>query len=390
MSHAGQQPAVLSACSLVSSLGLDAVSGCAAARAGIVRTSRVDTFVVGTLDDADGATVHAAPMITHGFEGDARLLRLLQAALEDLHFGESEAPWSNDRAGVYLSIPDSDRCHAGHALIPDDELREREVERFKQATDQRSSAVDESERAGQLLQRAMQLAGWTRPVELRSVSTSGHTGVAELLELARKDLADGTTELAIVGGVDSWLDHSMLLWLERRKRLKSATTPVGLAPGEASGFLILETGSHAKARDARPVASLGLLITDREELCQLSAETSLGEALSRVVSGVAAHSGWSPERSPWLIVDQNGENYRAQEWGYALTRLVGTVPALQQPDLWFPVASFGDTGAATGVIQACTAMQAFTRGYAPSDRALLLASGEAGHRTALFLEAHPA
>ena len=54
-----------------------------------------------------GATVHAAPVITHGFEGDARVLRLLQAAFEGLQT-RSEAPWKTARTGV-LCVSSSSR-----------------------------------------------------------------------------------------------------------------------------------------------------------------------------------------------------------------------------------------------------------------------------------------
>jgi len=163
--------------------------------------------------------------------------------------------------------------------------------------------------------------------------------------------------------------------------------PVGLQPGEASGFLLIETDSHAKARRARPLAALQSVILDQDTHPQLTAEASAGEALARVISRTAALAGWSPEHHPWLVVDQNGEPYRAMEWGYALTRLVQGHPAFQQPTLWYPVASVGDTGAATGVIQASMALQAFVRDYAPVRRVALLSSAEAGQRACMLLEA---
>jgi 3-oxoacyl-[acyl-carrier-protein] synthase-1 len=372
---------------LVCSLGFDVRTACAAMRAGIVRPSTVDTFVVGDLDDSGGATVHAAPLITHGLEGDARLLRLLQAALADLQSQHPEAPWKDAHTGFYLSIPDPDRVHTGHALIPDEELREQEIEKFKQLQTERSTPLDVKDRAQQLLERSARLAGWTNPVMLQRVSTAGHTGVAELIEFAWRDLGAEIVELAIVGGVDSWIDEASLLWLERRTRLKSPAMPIGLPPGEASGFLLIETDSHAKARRARPLAALQAVILEQDTHPQLTAESSTGEALARILSRTAALAGWSPEPPPWLVVDQNGESYRAMEWGYALSRLIQGHPAFQQPTLWYPVASVGDTGAATGVIQASMALQAFVRDYAPARRVALLSSAEAGQRACMLLEA---
>ncbi len=380
-------PVVITGCSLVCSLGFDVGTVCAAMRAGLASPSSVETFIVGDIDDSGGATVHATPFITYGLEGDARLLRLMQAAFEGLQRQYPEAPWVDTRTGFYLSIPDPDRVHTGHALIVDEDLREQEIERFEQIRSKRSGNIDVKDRALQLLQKSAVLAGWTSSVLLQQVSTAGHTGVAEMIELAWHDLEAGVIDLAIVGGVDSWIDESSLTWLERRMRLKSPTMPAGLPPGEASGFLLIETDSHAKARRAPPLAALQSVILDQDTHPQLIAEASTGEALGRVISRTTALVDGSPGQHPWLVVDQNGEPYRAMEWGYALSRLVQGQPAFHQPTLWYPVASVGDTGAATGIIQACMVIQAFVRNYAPARHVALLASAEAGQRACMLLEA---
>lgn len=380
-------PVVFTGCGLVCSLGFDVGTACAAMRGGCARPSKVDTFTVGDIDDSGGAIVHAAPFITHGLEGAARLLRLMQAALEDLQSRHPEAPWKDARTGFYLSIPDPDRAHTGHALISDEALREQEINRFKQIQAKRSAPVDVKDRAQHLLQRSTELAGWTSSVKLQRVSTAGHTGVAELIKLAWHDLESEIIELAIVGGVDSWIDESSLLWLERRTRLKSPTMPVGLPPGEASGFLLLERDHRAKARSARPLAVLQSVTLEQDTHPHLSAEASTGEALAKVLSRTAELAAWSPDHPPWLVVDQNGESYRALEWGYALSRLVQDHPAFQQSTLWHPVASVGDTGAASGVIQASMALQAFSRNYAPARHTALLSSAEAGQRACMLLGA---
>lgn len=380
-------PVVITGCGLVCSLGFDVSTACVAMRGGLVRPSTVDTFMVGDIDDSGGAIVHAAPFITHGFEGDARLLRLMQAALDDLQLQHPESPWKDARTGFYLSIPDPDRVHTGHDLIADDALREQEINRYKQIQANRSAPVDVNDRAQQLLQKSTKLAGWTSPVKLQRASIAGHTGVAELVKLARHDLESEIVDLAIVGGVDSWIDESSLLWLERRKRLKSPTMPVGLQPGEAAGFLLIEKDHRAKLRNAAPLAVLQSVTLEQESHPHLTAEASTGKALAKVLSHSAELAGWSPERPPWLVVDQNGETYRAMEWGYTLSHLIDEHPAFKQPTLWYSVASVGDTGAASGIVQASMALQAFARNYAPARRVAVLSSAEAGQRACMLLGA---
>lgn len=381
MSAASPSPVAVTATSLVSSLGIDVEAACAAHRAGIARPSVLDTYKVGTLDSATGVTVHAAPAITHGFEGDARLLRLLEVAFRRL-VRWADRDWMQGRTGVYASVPHVDRLFSGLDLIPDVAVRAKERERWTQRTEERGGSPDAAAWARHLIEKAARLAGLPQAPVVRGLSMSGHTGVAEALALAHRDLAGGTVDFALVGGVDSWIDGPTLQWLERRGRLKSPTMPVGLPPGEACGWLVLESVTHARTRQAEIAALIGGTVTDREEQTQLSGQVSVGRALVRILNGVAPAAGWPAGAPPWLVVDQNGETYRAHEWGCALSGLVDRFPAFQQPTTWFPVASFGDVGAATGVVQACVTIQAFSRGYAPAGTAVLLASGDSGHRTA--------
>jgi 3-oxoacyl-[acyl-carrier-protein] synthase I len=387
VSSNGNQSIAFTGSSLVCSLGLDVTEACAAMRAGIARPTTIDTFVLGTLDDCAGATVHAAPLITHGFEGDARVLRLLHAAFESL-LTQPDAPWKTARTGFYLSLPHPDRQYTGFELIADEDSRRKEIARWREIEAGRLEPIDYRQRARALLERASVLARWGQPVDLHAFSMSGNTGVAELMTAAAKDLGAGTVEVAVVGGVDSLIDSMSLRWLEQRARLKSPAMSAGSAPGEASGFLLMETLPCAQSRGAGVLAALQSTILDRDEHPHLAGQLSVGEALSRVLARTAPLTDWSPEAPPWLIVDQNGETYRAQEWGCALTRLVEGHQYFQSPLVWYPVIAVGDTGAASGIVQSCMALQAFQRGYAPARQVVLLAGADAGQRSATLLGAY--
>ncbi len=384
VSSSGHQSIAFTGSSLVCSLGVDVAGACAALRAGLVRPTVIDTFVVGTLDASGGATAHAVPVLTHGFEGEARLLRLLQAMFEGLG-KPSDAPWAGARTGFYLSLPHPERQYSGFELIVSEAIRRQEIAKWQELRTAQPEQTDLGQHARSLIGRAAMLAGW--PVQLRAFSMNGNTGVAELIDAAGRDLLQGAIDVAVVGGVDSWIDGAMLRWLEQRGRLKSAAMPVGMAPGEAGGFLVMETASGAHARGAEILGILRSTLLDRDEHAHLDGKASLGTALARVLAGAAAAPGWSTDAPPWLVVDQNGERYRAHEWGCALTRLVDAHPVYHEANLWYPVSGVGDTGAATGAVQAIVALQAFRRGYAPNHQAVLLAGADAGHRSATLLGA---
>src|SRR5690242_13841451 len=112
-------PIVITAQGMVSSLGLDVATSCAAARAGLRRAQALDCLRVASLDgrSVQPAVGHAAPIITHGFEGAPRLARLAAAALRDVT-SRSSLP-TGTRVGVYISMPSCGRRFTGADLIPD-------------------------------------------------------------------------------------------------------------------------------------------------------------------------------------------------------------------------------------------------------------------------------
>lgn len=371
---------------MVSSLGHDVVTSCAAARAGIVRSADLEWFpVLSPLDGAiESAIGYPVPILTEGFEGEARLLRLTQAGLSDLKRRVSDVPWTQAHTAFYLSMPDPRRLRSGINLIADENDRQAFTEEANKIV-QEASAEDVALR---LLENAARLNGWPGELTLRFVTTSGHTGVAEALRKAYADLTEGRVEAAVVGGVDSLLEENTLAWLENTGRLKTPDLPTGLQTGEACAFLLLEIGRSAKARGAVPCAILKEISLAKECRTLLSGEPPLGMGLVEVISSITKRFEWENARPVWLISDQNGESYRAIEWGNAIVRLVAQSQAFVESELWCPAASFGDTGAASGAVSICTAIRAFVRGYAPAQTVAVISSADGFARSAILLRAH--
>ena len=85
----------------------------------------------------------------------------------------------------------------------------------------------------------------------------------------------------------------------------------------------------------------------------------------------------APPAATWFVVDQNGEVFRANDWGCSLVRMQGTNGIDSAPtDVWYPAASFGDVGAASGAVATCMAMSAFERGYSPSPHAVVMTNSD--------------
>jgi 3-oxoacyl-(acyl-carrier-protein) synthase len=371
---------------MVASLGYDVATICAAARAGIVRSEELDYFRFRSGEDGavEHAVGHPIPELTRGFEGFARLLRIAQAGLADLLHQEAQAPWGLARTAFYLSLPDSGRVFTGLDLIQNEKSRQARAKKVQDAKQQLPAEAIEL----RLLQTAARLTGWAGEPAMHFSTTTGHTGVTEALNRAIEDLCTRQVEAAVVGGVDTLLEEDTLEWLQITGRLKTSSIPSGLQPGEAGGFLLLETVQSARARGARILGIVEDVRFGEEAKTLLSGDLPAGSGLTEILGGVMARAGWNDGQPVWLITDQNGEFYRAMEWGNVIIRLTAQSECFAQPVLWYPAGSFGDTGAASGVVSICMAIAAFDRQYAPAQTVAVVSSADGSRRSVVLLRDH--
>lgn len=370
---------------MVSALGYDVHTACAAARAGVTRAGELP-FVVLENDKSPGVAVgHAAQLLTNGFDADARLARLLSGALSDLvsHLGVTAL--AGPKVGYYLSIPAADRTWQGLNLIATDGGRSEYLERVGPPP-----VPDEGARGYRLLEQAMRMA--RLPADVRAgartlrVSAAGHAAVTALFSRAERDLAAGTIDIGVVGGVDSLVSPDVLPWLSLTGRLKCAEAPAGLAPGEAAAFVAVSRAGAPGLADAPALAALGHAVTRSSTTQLLAGEPADGRAQCDIISELGAVL--RRRQVPWIVSDQNGELFRAADWGTSLVRLRGAgLTVGDGADLWHPAASFGDVGAATGVVAACVVVEAFSRGYARDAHACLLASSDGPARGGCVMSA---
>ena len=86
---------------------------------------------------------------------------------------------------------------------------------------------------------------------------TGSAGFLALLKEAEALLKDGRCTAVVAGVVDSLVSPEALAWLDEHDRLKTPEMPIGLTPGEAAAFVVLETESTAEKRKARIRARVG-------------------------------------------------------------------------------------------------------------------------------------
>jgi 3-oxoacyl-[acyl-carrier-protein] synthase-1 len=376
---------VITGIGMVSSLGHDVVSSCAAYRAGLSRTRELDSYQVFNEEEREfhNLLVHQIPIITNGFEGFARLLRIGWAALEDLFVHNNIRVLDHRRTGFYVALPDFGRIYEN---IPKDQnaLTPEGKENFQGNPQPRNQAISLGHK---LCNRLTELTTCMVPKQHWHAIDAGHASMTVAIEQAMSDITAGKLDRCIVEGLDSFLDIETLEWLHKNQRLKTEENTVGLQPGEAGACLLLEKYGVARQRRADVLAVVTATGTDFESDYLLTGRPALGQGLVRAVSQLLSKIRGQELKPKWIVTDQNGEPYRAYEWGHALVRLSVTYPSLREASLWYPATSFGDTGAASGGVAICSVVRAFMRHYAVASDVIITSSSDRGERTALYLTA---
>lgn len=346
---------------MVSSLGLGAVTSCAAARAGINRVGPLDALRV--LDEETGEAVpvfgHQVPLISAGLFGHARRLQLAISAVEDLRRNDPAA----DERPVGLVLVLGSNWH-----------RTAWIERRKKAppsppppgdwaAEERALAA-ETQRLSSAFPSS--LAGRARiPVQpgAQRVILGDPNGFVTALEQAASWLNQGACKTCWVGGIDSFLDPSTVKALAELELLRTPANPVGLIPGEMACFLSLKS---SRAREA----GQGLAVIEAVAVANGAADrTEEGPLTSEPLlkAMATANGGQSMDLA---VVNLNGDAMRASEWGAALVRR-RSQGLSDGPATWIPPLHFGEIGSATAPAAIALLASGWARGYAPARKALV-------------------
>lgn len=326
---------------LVTSVGLDAPSTCAALRAGI-----------------------SNPCASHSiFDGEHPLA---------MHRVAMERPWTGRARHVKLLAPALRQC------LPDDEVSQGVPLLV---------CVAESERAGrcnglesQLIADLQAELGFRFCPDRSAILPLGRVGVLVALRRAREMLlADAALPEVIVGAVDSLLDSRTLETLRAQQRLLTASNSNGFVPGEGGGALRIARATGA----AGELACMGLGF-GKEDAQLRSGKPLRAEGLSTAIRGALKEAELVIHDLDFRIADVSGEQFFFKEAAIALGRLLRVrKPAF---DLWHPSDCTGETGAVVGVSMVAMAAMACAKHYAPGDRILLHASADGAARAAAIFQ----
>jgi 3-oxoacyl-[acyl-carrier-protein] synthase-1 len=368
---------VITSLGLASNLGVGIVGAAAAQRAGLARRTELTDVTVYEPDDEMEISVVGAPLngVTDGFMPPGLWLRLGSRCLDDLlDYGalpplQEERFWRNTIVNWVLPTLDERRFLWS---VPDmsEFLNHICVQPF-------------------LVITRMKIA----PAAVHMLGSGTVAGVQAIRDVAEL-FAGSSTDRVILLATDSWLDPLSVRSLAADNRIKSGEQPVGLCPGEAGAAILLERHEAAIQRGAQVHASIRAAVTSppppnpEEEPHKLRNDNALafGGQLANVVRQALASAEVATPFVGTIMLDLNGEEWRARAWGTAMSSLVDIVD-FDRCSSVIPAISFGDTGAASGVLALCLASRAFARGYATTPQTLVCSLSEDGSTGAILMEA---
>jgi 3-oxoacyl-[acyl-carrier-protein] synthase-1 len=357
---------------MTTSLGYCANDSLAAARAGLSRAAAlpIHNFAGDKVWGGAPLVGHAVGALSGGHVGVSKILALGRQALKDLLRSRpiNEVDWK--RTGFYLNLSDHFLLDT-HAAAPGD------WDHYGRS--ETPSAAWRRECAPLIAKLFVRSRGGPAP-ESQRLYFGGHTGVAQAVADAARALSSGALDRCIVGGIDSSIELHLLESAAKAGMLKTAAFPIGFLPGEAACFILLERADVRASTKRCPTISAAPTIV-RDPVNRFAESPPNGRALAQAVEGALQSSA---DKVGFVIGDLNGDAYRANDWGYTVVRLqerfrIGDVP------MWLIATSFGEVGAATGVIAIAMATRAIERGYAPEGRALVWLSSDSGEKAALWV-----
>lgn len=192
-----------------------------------------------------------------------------------------------------------------------------------------------------------------------AVFPTGRAGGMQALGAAIEYLEQGGGELALLGGIDTYLDLYLLGTLDLEERVLAEGVMDGFAPGEGAGFLLLATDDGCRKHNINPIAAVGMPGIAEEPGHRYSEEPYKGDGLAEAFQLAVNGNAAGPIKT--LFGSLNGENFGAKEWGVATMRNQQSLD--ENYVLEHPADCYGDIGAASAPVLIGLAAIGMREGY---------------------------
>lgn len=325
---------------MVTAVGLDAPSSCAAVRA------RLDGFQQ-TDFTAGGHRLTGAPVpMPRAWIGEKKIAHMAAAAICEVfaNFGEARG-----QSSLILCMAEGDRPGR--------------------------PAPDE----GRLLRRIaeiVEVGPYSRSQVVAHGRPSGHIALYQAQEI----LTSGKSPFVLIVGVDSYLTGETISHYLHAKRLLAPDNPNGFIPGEAAAAILCRRSESGGFR------LFGLGLTREPASIYNSADLPLrADGMTEAYRAALTQSGIELRHVGYRIADLIGEQYWFKQSALTKVRLLRGRHEFQ--DIWSPGESLGNIGAAVVPLMIGIAFTAAQKGYAAGNPVLIEASNDSGACGAAVLAA---
>lgn len=351
---------------MLTSVGHDAKTSCASHRAGLTRQQALFHYTVSESAIAPAPlTGHRVLLYSEGFVQIGLWIRFAEASIQDsINYGKLPAVsdqsfWKKTGMITVVPLMDEDRF-----LLPSQNVTEILKEFY--------------------LKPLLELVELPIALENTSVVALGHIGIMQAVLEAYGLIHNKKLDRVLIVGADSYLDVLSLDWLAQAESLKTPQNSDGAIPGEAGACIMVEAEAAAHARQAKcevHIEKAGILNTANYEVLD---PPQIGVELASAVAAILITEKKNGRFQGDIYLDLNGETWKAKSWGYAQTRMQEFIDFSRCREI-YPCSSFGEIGAASGVVSACLAVRAYARNYALSDKSLVCSINDNGHVGAMLV-----
>lgn len=326
---------------MVTGVGLNAPSSCAAIRCGI------NNFQETRFMDKGGEWIVGCEVpLEQPWRGRSKLVKLVTPAIREC----LDAIGNINPAKIPLLLCVAEKDRPGRLEGLDDQLMQ-EVQAELGITFHESSATISNGRVG------------------------GVIAMKQALTLINR----GSVPLCIIAGVDTFLVGGTLSAYEERERVLTSKNSNGFIPGEAGAAVLIGPGRQT---DKVCMSVLGIGF-GKEEATIESEKPLRADGLVQAIKEALSGAGLTMGKLDYRITDISGEQYYFKEACLALTRILRD--RKEEFDIWHPADCIGEVGAAVVPCVLGIASSASRKGYALGDNLLCHFANDNGERAAMVL-----
>lgn len=184
-----------------------------------------------------------------------------------------------------------------------------------------------------------------------------HSGFADALISAGKYLTQENCDRVAICCVDSLIEEGNIELLMKDNKVKLATNPAGLIPGECAAVAIIE--NRASNESLGTISTVSIEAGEDNEIDNVL-DASLFSTAKLLIGMGQANVFNGPKVD--LLIDINGEYERAKYWANNIMQAQNILESSFNVNS--TAESLGDIGACTGLLGVIKALHMFSRGYA--------------------------